>query len=183
LGSVEVGGSDSEQLVSLREYNLALHDELGATRKVLARISGGNGDPLIDINGIGPVYQERLYEQGVVSFDQVAAMHPERLRGLVAPNAIGDLNTASWVSQARAMSGQPSRDPLIDILGVGPVYEQRLLNAGITSFAQVATLTPNEIQAIIKPEAWQKIDAEAWIAEARELAAQVRAGTYRKGEY
>jgi predicted flap endonuclease-1-like 5' DNA nuclease len=110
-------------------------------------------------------------------------MHPERLRTLVAPNAVFELNTQPWIEQARRMAGTPYRDPLIDIYGVGPVYEQRLLNAGITTFEQVGNMTPDEIVAVIKPAAFQQIDPEAWIKEARELAAQVRAGTYRKGEY
>ncbi|GAB4121310.1 MAG: hypothetical protein Fur005_34040 [Roseiflexaceae bacterium] len=58
------------------------------------------------------------------------------------------------------------RDPLIDINGIGPVYEQRLFAAGITTFAQLANLTVAEVVAIIQPKEWQKIEAAAWIAEA-----------------
>lgn len=183
LGARAVGVYDSDAVTSLREYNLAMYDEIDATRRTLARFAPGKGDPLIDIDGIGPVYQNKLYDAGVVSFDQVAAMHPDRLRSLVAPNAVMELDTKSWIEQARALAGLPVRDPLIDINGIGPVYEQRLLNAGVTSFAQLAAMAPAEIRAIIKPEAWQNVEIEAWIAEARTLAEQVRAGTYRKGEY
>lgn len=183
LAEREVGGEDRTTLASLREYNLSMYDELNVTRLALARYSAGRGDPLIDIDGIGPVYQQKLYDQGVVTFDQVAAMHPERLRSLVAPNAVFELDTAPWIEEARRFAGRPLRDPLIDINGVGPVYEQRLLNAGVTSFEQLGNMTAEEIRAIIRPAAWQLFEPEAWIAEARELAAQVRAGTYRKGEY
>jgi predicted flap endonuclease-1-like 5' DNA nuclease len=58
------------------------------------------------------------------------------------------------------------RDPLIDINGIGPVYEQRLFAAGITTFAQLAHLSAPDVLAIIQPKEWQKVDAEAWIAEA-----------------
>ncbi|HMQ31986.1 MAG TPA: helix-hairpin-helix domain-containing protein [Chloroflexaceae bacterium] len=174
---------DPEVLASLREYNVSMYDELDATRRALARYAAGRGDPLIDIDGIGPVYQQKLYEQGVVTFDQLATMHPDRLRSLVAPNAVFALDTQPWIEQARRLSGQPARDPLIDINGVGPVYEQRLLNAGVTSFEQLAAMTAEEIRAIIRPEPWQLFEPEKWIAEARELARQVRAGTYQKGEY
>lgn len=178
------GASEDSGLVSeLRSYNLAMHDELDATRRTLARFAAGRGDPLIDIDGIGPVYQNKLYDAGVVSFDQLAAMHPDRVRSLVAPNAAFELDTGGWIEQARRMAGSPLRDPLIDINGIGPVYEQRLLNAGVTTFKQLAELSPDEIRAIINPEGWQNIDPESWIAEARALAAQVAAGTYRKGEY
>jgi hypothetical protein len=37
------------------------------------------------------------------------------------------------------------------------------------------------VRAIIKPESWQNIDPEAWLAEAKIFAGQVRDGTYRRG--
>lgn len=184
LAARAVGDSDNNDMIlTLRDYNVALQDEITATRRTLARFAGGRGDPLIDIDGIGPVYQQKLYDAGVISFDQVAAMHPERLRSVVAPNAVFQLETDSWTEQARRLATFPVRDPLIDINGVGPVYEQRLLNAGVTSFEQLAGMSEAEVRAIVKPESWQNVDIVSWITEARQLADQVRAGTYRKGEY
>jgi predicted flap endonuclease-1-like 5' DNA nuclease len=183
LAARAIGGQDDDTIASLREYNLAMHDELEASRRALVRLTGGRGDPLIDIDGIGPVYQQKLYDAGIVSFEQLASMRPERLGALVAPDAGFELRTDSWIEQARLLAREPARDPLIDINGIGPVYEQRLLNAGVTSFAQLAVLTPGAIRAIIRPESWQHIEPEAWIAEAAELARQVRDGSYRKGRY
>jgi predicted flap endonuclease-1-like 5' DNA nuclease len=179
-----VGAVDDGMMLTMRDSNVQLHDELEATRRALVRLGTGRGDPLIDINGIGPIYQERLYAHGILTFDQLAAMSPERVRALVvADNAIGDVDTTSWIAEAQQLAGRPKRDPLIDIRGVGPVYEQRLLDAGIFTFEQVANMTVDEITAIIKPEAWQNVDIAAWIAEAKVLAQQVRDGTYRKGRY
>jgi predicted flap endonuclease-1-like 5' DNA nuclease len=183
LAARAVGGADEGELASLRTYNLSMHDELEASRRALSRFAAGKGDPLIDIDGIGPVFQQRLYDAGVVSFEQLASMHPERLRSLVASNAAFELRTEGWVDEARRFAKLPARDPLIDIDGIGPVYEQRLLNAGVSSFAQLAAMTPEEIRAVIKPEAWQLIEPEAWIAEATAFAQQVRDGAYRKGRY
>jgi predicted flap endonuclease-1-like 5' DNA nuclease len=179
-----VGGDDTTLVLAMRDSNVQLQDELDATRRALVRLGTGHGDPLIDINGIGPIYQERLYAQGIVSFEQLAAMSPERVKALVvAPDAVGDVDTGSWINEARRLAGRPRRDPLIDLLGVGPVYEQRFLDAGIFTFEQVGQLSVEEIRAIIKPEAWQNVDIPAWIAEAKVLAQQVRDGTYRKGRY
>jgi predicted flap endonuclease-1-like 5' DNA nuclease len=58
------------------------------------------------------------------------------------------------------------RDPLIDILGIGPVFQTRLYEAGILTFAELAALSPEQVRAIIKPASWQKIEPGAWIAEA-----------------
>lgn len=66
------------------------------------------------------------------------------------------------------------RDPLIDINGIGPVYQQRLFDAGINTFAGLAALAPDKLRTIVKPETWQDVDTEAWITEARALAAQRR---------
>ncbi len=111
-------------------------------------------------------------------------MSPDRVHALiVAPNAVGDVETASWIVEAQRLAGRPQRDPLIDIFGVGPVYEQRLLDAGLFTFEQVGQMTVEELRAIIKPKAWQNADFAAWIDEARLLAQQVRDGTYRKGRY
>ncbi len=184
LVAKQVGAADATgEVAELRAYNLALYDELAATRMALGRFAGNKGDPLIDIKGIGPLYQDRLYEAGIVTFEQVAAMHPDRLRAIVDPETTFELDTESWREQARQLARLPSRDPLIDINGIGPVYEQRLLNAGVTSFEQLASMSEAQIRAIIKPEAWQNVDIAAWIAEAKVLAQQVRDGTYRKGRY
>jgi predicted flap endonuclease-1-like 5' DNA nuclease len=81
-----------------------------------------------------------------------------------------------------AAAADSRRDPLIDVDGIGPVYEKRLFEAGIYTFEQLAALTPEQVIEIIKPQGWQKIEAEAWIAESRMFAEQVRAGTYQRKE-
>jgi predicted flap endonuclease-1-like 5' DNA nuclease len=71
-------------------------------------------------------------------------------------------------------SSELGRDPLVEINGVGPVYERKLVEAGITTFTQLAALTPEQIRAIIQPAEWQRVDASAWIAEAGQRARQGR---------
>jgi len=63
-----------------------------------------------------------------------------------------------------------TRDPLIDILGIGPVFQARFYDAGVLTFAELAALSPQQVREIIKPNEWQKIEPEAWIAEARQRA-------------
>jgi large subunit ribosomal protein L21 len=58
-------------------------------------------------------------------------------------------------------------DPLVEIEGIGPVYARRLEAAGVTTFAALAQLAPDEIRAIVKAQPWQA-DVDSWIRQARE---------------
>jgi predicted flap endonuclease-1-like 5' DNA nuclease len=58
-------------------------------------------------------------------------------------------------------------DDLVDINGIGPVFAKRLNEAGITTFAQLAALTPEKAREITGVKEWQPNDPAAWIAEAQ----------------
>ncbi|MEZ4662630.1 MAG: helix-hairpin-helix domain-containing protein [Caldilineaceae bacterium] len=63
-------------------------------------------------------------------------------------------------------------DNLEAINGIGPVYANRLQNAGIQSFAQLAECSPEQIREIIGTmRSGHMIEPEKWIAEAGQLAA------------
>jgi predicted flap endonuclease-1-like 5' DNA nuclease len=85
-------------------------------------------------------------------------------------------------TELNTLAGQISQpeDALERIKGIGAVFAQRLKAAGIRTFAQLAEARPEQIREIIKPEEWQKINPEGWIAEARALAAE-KAGNVSKG--
>lgn len=70
--------------------------------------------------------------------------------------------------EAGASSPPGAIDPLIDITGIGPVYQRRLQAAGITTFAQLAAQTPERLRELTSTESWQAVDPAAWIAEARQ---------------
>ncbi|MBE7552192.1 MAG: DUF4332 domain-containing protein [Anaerolineales bacterium] len=140
-----------------------------ATRALGSRAVPQDEDPLVDIDGIGPVYAERLKRAGIVSFWQLANMTPEQVREIVGPEEWQKIDAASWIAQAKVMA---SPDKLEDITGIGVVFARRLNEAGIYTFAQLAEQTPERLREIIKPESWQKIEPEKWVAEAREFAAQ-----------
>lgn len=62
-------------------------------------------------------------------------------------------------------------DDLTRIRGIGPVFQKRLQEAGIRTFAQLAGLRPERLREIVATAEWQKIEPERWIAEAAQLAA------------
>ncbi len=59
---------------------------------------------------------------------------------------------------------------LADITGIGPKLEDELRRAGIYSFDDLARRTPDDLQALLNPPKWRKLDFEGWIAQARRLA-------------
>lgn len=66
-------------------------------------------------------------------------------------------------------ANRPS-DPLEEIQGIGPVFAQKLNQAGIYTFLQLSQLTPERVLEIIQPESWQRIDTQAWLTQAHTLS-------------
>ena len=83
-------------------------------------------------------------------------------------SAPDDQQPSAEFERLRAV-GERRRDSLIDINGIGPVYEQRLFDAGITAFADLVAQSPERLRELVGAKSWQEIDTEAWIAEARQL--------------
>ena len=169
-------------LDKLHERNARLNLALRSERFTSALERPEGADQLIAIEGIGPFHQSRLYNSGVLTFGQLAAQSPARVREVALADNDDDSDVESWIAAAQARVVTAQRDPLIDINGVGPVYQQRLYDAGIFTFEQFAGLTPAQIYDTLKPQEWQRNDAEEWIGEARGFAEQVRAGTYQRKE-
>lgn len=62
-----------------------------------------------------------------------------------------------------------AQDDLKKLTGVGPAMEKKLIAAGITSFAQLAALGPEEITRV-EEEAGARGKVEGWVEEAKSLA-------------
>ena len=60
-----------------------------------------DSDPLIEINGIGPSTQERLYEAGIKTFAQLAGMHPDALRTAAGSAVTRRYDVEDWIEEAR----------------------------------------------------------------------------------
>jgi predicted flap endonuclease-1-like 5' DNA nuclease len=66
------------------------------------------------------------------------------------------------------------RERLEDIYGIGPVYGNRLREAGIKTFADLAEQHPDRVREIMGIEEWQAADPESWISQARDFARRRR---------
>jgi predicted flap endonuclease-1-like 5' DNA nuclease len=66
----------------------------------------------------------------------------------------------------------PKRDDLLIIEGIGPKSKEALYKAGVTSFEQIANLTPDDLHRIIKIEGGVNLvsDTKTWPKQARLLA-------------
>jgi predicted flap endonuclease-1-like 5' DNA nuclease len=60
-------------------------------------------------------------------------------------------------------------DDLTVIGGVGRVYQWKLRDAGISTFAQLASTTPEYIEQALQIKGWQNVDPASWIEQARTL--------------
>lgn len=70
--------------------------------------------------------------------------------------------------EANAESHSAEADDLTQIDGIGPTFAKRLAEAGITTFAQLAALSPEEAREITHVTV--QSDPADWIAEAQSLA-------------
>lgn len=126
-------------------------------------------EELEKIIGIGEVYANRLKGAGIHTFGQLAQLTPEHIHEIINPEDWHKIDPESWITQAGYLANP---DRLEEIDGIGDVYAQRLNEAGIYTFEQLAQLAVDRIHEIISAEEWQKIEPESWIAQAKKLAAK-----------
>lgn len=94
--------------------------------------------------GIDMVYTPRVNPRGIAQ--------PKKTAAAAAPAATG-------------------ADDLKQLSGVGPALEKKLHAAGVTSFAQIAAWTPEDIAAFDEKLSFKgRIEREGWVAQAAELA-------------
>lgn len=75
----------------------------------------------------------------------------------------------SWPAK-ETISALVKRDPLEEIPGVGPIFAQRLHEAGIFTFAQLATTPVETVMHAIQAEDGSRPNVAEWIAQAKRAA-------------
>ena len=68
------------------------------------------------------------------------------------------------------------------IRGIGPLYEKRLHDAGIRTFAQLASQSPEDVAAFIPKLSVMHVRNQGWILQARKLASKKTDSKLRKDE-
>ena len=143
-------------------------------------IEGIAAQDLAAVRGIGPVFEQKFYEAGIGTYAQLAALSDAEIKAIIQPKEWQEFDYESWNEQARRLAEETGTvgavwngiipDDLSKIKGIDEVFEQKLYEAGIMTFADLTAKTPEELKAIIQPEEWQEFDFADWIAQARDLA-------------
>ena len=135
-------------------------------------------DNLTAVYGIGGLYERRLYQVGIFTWDQLSRADAESLQQIT--RALPGSDTRAWSEQARALAQTNNRigavydgplpEDLTRIAGVDQVFEDQLYAAGIVTFRQLAERTPDELASIIPAHlAGEELDFVSWIVQADSL--------------
>lgn len=133
------------------------------------------------VDGIGPVFEERLYNAGIGSYWSLAELPRAELIGILGERAThtADLDAiqksamqvaAATNSLGRSWDGTPP-DDFDGLPEIGEIYERRLYEAGICTYEAMAATTPERLAEICQAPSMRTPDYAIWIAQAAELAA------------
>lgn len=144
-------------------------DDMGATLTMPTATAASTRDNLKRIHGIGPKYERLLNDADIYTFSMLASLTPQRLRDIIQPKDWQFIDPESWIEQARIFidAPTPEEDELQLINGIGPIYSRMLHDAGIHTFSDLARQSVSQVEKVINPDKWQRVNAAAWIDEAR----------------
>ncbi len=131
------------------------------------------------LEGIGPKTAAALNKAGIITFDQVAAMTPDDLITTARAHGARVNKADTWPEQAKEaaeadistlrhkqeqIKGGEQYDDLTEIEGVGPKSKEVLHAAGVRTFEDLASATPDDLRAkleagglntkLVKPDTW-----------------------------
>lgn len=88
-----------------------------------------------------------------------------------APKAEAKAEPKKEAKKAAPKKAAADGDDLKQLSGVGPALEKKLHDAGVTTFAQIAAWTEEDVAAMDEKLSFKgRIEREGWIAQAQELA-------------
>ena len=110
---------------------------------------------------------------GAASVAAVAAAAPKKAAKKADPKAEAKAETkkAAPKKAASKVKTSDAADDLSQISGVGPVIVKKLNDLGVTTFAQIAEWTADDVAAMDEKLNFKgRIDRDDWIKQAKELA-------------
>lgn len=135
------------------------------------------------IEGIGDVYEGRLYDAGICTFEALAEALPDRLAEICAAPEFNPPDYAAWIATAKSFLKKRERgvkhlvscpQDMSKVKGVGSIYEQKLYAASIGSYWELGNRTEGELRQILELKGFQKVDVAGMKADAQRLAEETR---------
>lgn len=176
----EKPGESEQVLRSLPPAKQALAEH--AVKAQISPILIDHPQDLSAVEGIGPVLEQRLYQAGIGSYWELAMLDADTLRNILRMSPTHATSAKLEAIRASAQrlaeetktlghiwNGKPV-DDFEQIPGIGEVYEQRLYQAGIRTYADLANTAPEALQQICASRSPTPPDYAAWIEAARKLA-------------
>ena len=168
------------KLAALPEAKTAAIDAAVAA-SVMPQIVADPQD-LTAIRGIGPTFEQRLYCAGVGASWEVATFADDELCRILALSdlQLKTVDLAAIRADARRLAEETGTvgflwqgqtpDDFEPIEGIGPVFEQRLYEAGIRTYGALASATPVQLAEIVAAPKPSQPDYAGWIEQARRLS-------------
>ncbi|MEO9575316.1 MAG: 50S ribosomal protein L21 [Tateyamaria sp.] len=133
-----------------------------------------------DILASGAAASGIMAAENGAGFVKAAAEEAKPAKKAKAPKAAPKAEAAPKAKaepKAEAKKAAPAKaaasdgDDLKQLSGVGPALEKKLHATGVTTFAQIAAWTPEDVAAIDEKLSFKgRIEREGWIAQAAEMA-------------
>ena len=112
-------GDDLKHILELDDLQLLRIDldkiradarRLAAETNSVGRVwQGAEADDLEALEGIGSVYERKLYEAGICTYEALANTPIERLMEICPPTKLRKPDYAGWIAQARSLAAQKRR--------------------------------------------------------------------------
>ncbi len=163
--------------------------KLRASGKRITRMSHSRSEKTVScpqdlsrVQGIGSVYEQKLYAAGIGSFWELAQSDDAALKSILDLKEFQDVDLAAIKADALRLAEETGTigrkwdgaqpDDFEPFEGIGEVYEGRLYDAGICTYRALANATVEQLAAICQAPEWRKPSYKNWIAQAKRLLDQ-----------
>jgi predicted flap endonuclease-1-like 5' DNA nuclease len=127
-------------------------------------------DDLTRIKGIGPVIAQKLNDAGINTFSELGALTPAQFEEIVGDDVKLLADEEEIIMRTNVLTGDAPSDDLKQIRGIGPKIENKLNDAGVFTFADLADLTPVQLEVIVGDDIQKFADEDDLLKQAAELA-------------
>lgn len=128
--------------------------------------------PIVDIEGIGPVFAEKLKAAGIATTEALleAAKSPKGRKDLAAATGLDEARILKWANMA----------DLMRVKGIGEEYSELLEAAGVDTVKELKTRVPaNLLKAMTEVNEKKKLVralptlsmVEKWVSQAKDMPA------------